>query len=101
MGLEMSTLKLTPAQWDLIKEKVYEGTPISVRLLKARHKEYFGFIVRHHEHFEKRKKDTFVPSAGMSLGELVAFQSDWKHEQWVCLDFYDEAAATMFRLKWL
>jgi hypothetical protein len=85
---KMSTIKLTTKQWEYLKEKIYVDVPTSVRIIRDRHRQYFGFTVREHQEF---------------LGwtdSILEIKSEQRITT-ICLDFYDEAAATMFRLKWL
>jgi hypothetical protein len=68
-------IKFTLYEWREIKERLATDYGRSVLLLKEKTKRELGFTVRLHHDFE-------FPSV-------------------VCLDFYDDAKETMFRLKYL
>lgn len=68
----MTTISLTIYQWQDINEKVFKGHEPSVKLLSFKQREVLGFVVRYD-----------------------------CNTACVCLDFYDEAALTMFKLQYL
>lgn len=69
----MTTIFLTIHEWEILKDKVFKDHPPSVKLLSRRQREVLGFVVRYYTN----------------------------HDKPVCLDFYDEARLTMFRLQYL
>jgi hypothetical protein len=86
----MITITLTLQQWDDLKEKVYAEVPLSTRLLSHKHKEALGFSVREHSGWVLiRPKD------------LPAVDNTIRYLHYIALDFVDEPAATLFRLRWL
>jgi len=82
----MSTIKLTAHQWEILAERLYASLPLSTRLISWKHKEQFGFVVRNYHETEEIKSEE---------------NRTLSYKVWICLDFYDEAAATLFRLRWL
>lgn len=78
----MSTIKLTPEEWVELYDKLserYQKSP-SILLIRSKMRKILGFTVREHHQFDASK------------GRYVVT---------VCLDFYDEEQATMFRLTYL
>jgi hypothetical protein len=87
----MITINLTLQQWDDLKEKVYAEVPASTRLLSHKHKEALGFSVREHNGW------------GLVRPKDLPAQPDntIRYLHYIALDFVDEPAATLFRLRWL
>ena len=88
MAKEMTTVVLTEQKWNAISQKLYEGCKPSERIISWKHKETFGFIMREYWAPYEHAADS-----GLLIGKNRALQ--------IHLDFYDEAAATLFRLRWL
>ena len=81
-------ITLTEAEWATLRERLAQEHPASWLLIRESMKRNLGFTVRNHHRWIHHK-----PSEGkMSPGY-------YKDE--VCLDFFDEAKETFFRLKYL
>jgi hypothetical protein len=80
-----------PMEWDRIQKRMYEGHSLSARQISWRHKEVFGFTVRHYS----------APYEGDELMDLFEKGYSGGSRQQIHLDFDDDAAATLFRLRWL
>jgi hypothetical protein len=79
-------IELTEAQWARLYQRLaqdYKDEP-SVILIRAKMRRVLGFTVRRHRVRDPRHQ-------GMQPG--------WYHE-WICLDFFDPALETWFRLKY-
>lgn len=74
----MTTIVFSTAEWNSVHARIAERNPPSVMLIRSTMKRTLGFVVRNHHVW--------------SVGQCKTT---------VCLDFYDEAAATMFRLTYL
>ena len=72
-----ATITFTPAEWDPIYKKISAQQPRSVMLIRSAMKRTLGFVIREHTDPADQYKKT------------------------ICLDFYDESAASMFRLAYL
>jgi hypothetical protein len=86
---------LTQLKWAEIVPRVYDGQPTSVRYIRERHKEVLGFVVRSGRADPKKIH-------GYTHLDLLAcaFYDDGKVEA-IFLDFYSDAAETLFRLRFL
>ena len=81
----MTTIIFKIEDWVKFTPKLYAGHPLSARL-SWKHKEVFDFTVRVHQGIE-------IATDG--AGTKYSRQVDKVH-----LDFVDEAAATLFKLRW-
>ena len=73
-------ITLTEKQWGKIHKLIAQEYPASYLLIREVQKRELGFTTRRHRYWDT--SDTY-----------------WKEE--ICLDFYDEAKETWFRLKYL
>lgn len=98
----MTTIALTHNQWSNIKDKIYAEVPLSVKLITSKHKEVLGFTVREHQGdfvvIPADLKYSSLPSSAISANFTL---TDVEYLDYIALDFVNEAAATMFRLRWL
>lgn len=76
-------ITLTHYKWRELRERIAADYGRGVLLLRGKTKRELGFTVREH-------KDSIKQPNGDTL---VGF--------YICLDFYDDAKETMFRLKYL
>jgi len=86
-------IRLTEAQWAALRARLvqdYQAEP-SVMLIRGKMRRVLGFTVRHHQ--ERRDMRQMAGEFGMpDYGVLV--------KDWICLDFFDGALETWFRLKY-
>jgi hypothetical protein len=86
-------IRLTEAQWAALRARLvedYRHEP-SVILIRGKMRRVLGFTVRHHQ--ERRDMRQIAGEFGMpDYGVLV--------KDWICLDFFDGALETWFRLKY-
>ncbi len=94
----MKPIILSPRKWNEISKLVYANQPTSVLLMRNVHRRELGFTVR--EHKVKRQSPfsgwTAPFISGQQPGPFISGPYVEIH-----LDFYDEAAQTMFILKYL
>lgn len=86
----MTTIKMSTHQWDHIYLKIkeeYADQP-SIFMIRGRMREVLGFTQRTHRYWE--------PDTGTR-----SYDGGGRYVTEVHLDFYDESAQTMFRLKYL
>lgn len=87
----MKQLILKHREWDRIFEKIkaeYVTTP-SVYLMRNKMKEQLGFTVREHRNYNEQDVE-------------YDLNNDWRdYQSQIHIDFYSEAARTMFVLKYL
>lgn len=83
----MSTIVLTESQWKNISAKLYKDRSPAIHIATV-HKREFGFTVRRH---------VYIVKVDFDVGQY----NDYEYVEGIHLDFYDEACATMFRLKYL
>jgi hypothetical protein len=76
-GLAMLTL--TVNEWHELSNRLHEDWPKSVMLLRGKMREELGFTIREHRWYSEQR------------GTQVQ----------ICLDFYDDAKETWFRLRYL
>jgi hypothetical protein len=90
----MSTIKLSPDRWKLIRADLQLEVPKSVFMLRTKMKAVLGFTVREHSEWidAERIEDFHNSTEGWHMGK--------KHQFSVCLDFYNERKYTMFILKY-
>ena len=72
-------IELTTWHWEKIKERLVDDYGKGVLLLRDRLKREFGLTVRMHSEYPRKGYTKSV----------------------ICLDFYDDAKETLFRLKYL
>ena len=94
MELEVGgMITLTEQQWEALRARLvedYQAEP-SVMLIRGKMRRVLGFTVRHHQ--ERRDMRQIAGEFGMpDYGVLV--------KDWICLDFFDPALETWFRLKY-
>lgn len=78
-------IRLKPAQWQKLHQRLIADNPPSVMMLRYKMKEVLGFTVRnHHEWIEK-------PNSMPRSCYL---------REWVYLDFYDDRMETWIRVKY-
>ena len=83
-------IRLKESEWEPIKQRLAAEYPPSVMLLRYRMRDVLGFVVRnHHEWVNADPRADNVPG----------YRGHYR--DWVCLDFYDPAKETFFRLKYL
>jgi hypothetical protein len=84
---------LTEPQWAALHARLvqdYQAEP-SVMLIRGKMRRVLGFTVRHHQ--ERRDMRQIAGEFGMpEYGVLV--------KDWICLDFWEPAQETWFRLKY-
>lgn len=79
-------IQLTKKEWFPIWEQIRANYPKSVWMISTKLKSTLGFAIRYHTEPDLRE-------------DIDEWYSPPKVT--VCLDFYDDAAETMFRLKYL
>ena len=72
-------LTLTVKEWNKLYKQLNEEWPRSVMMIRSKMKEELGFTVREHRWYTEQH------------GSMKQ----------ICLDFYDDAKETWFRLKYL
>ena len=77
-------IKLSPNQWNKLREKIKQDYPPSVLLLRDRMRSVLGFTDRSHR--------SWKPDPG--------YDGYGHYENIVCLDFYDEPKRLFFLLKY-
>ncbi len=86
-------IELTEAQWARLYQRLaqdYKDEP-SVILIRGKMRRVLGFTVRHHQ--ERRDMRQIAGEFGMpDYGVMI--------KDWICLDFFDPALETWFRLKY-
>lgn len=87
----MKSIILRHREWEQIFAKIkeeYADTP-SMFLIRGKMKDTLGFTVREHLHYDYDKVSD-------------DYGDDWRdYRTQIHIDFYDEAARTMFMLKYL
>ena len=87
----MKSIVLRHREWDRIFAKIkeeYAATP-SVYLMRNKMKEQLGFTVREHANYNEQDVE-------------YDLNNDWRdYRSQIHIDFYTEAARTMFVLKYL
>ena len=87
----MKSIVLRHREWDRIFAKIkeeYAATP-SVYLMRNKMKEQLGFTVREHANYNEQDVE-------------YDLNNDWRdYRSQIHIDFYSEAARTMFVLKYL
>jgi len=89
-------IKLQPAEWEDILDKIkveYETTP-SVYMIRSTMRRVLGFTVREHQRWTP-----VVPAISGPVDIVVRNMGYMSLE--ICLDFYDDAQETLFRLKYI
>ena len=100
----MSTLKLTPTQWRVIRAELHKENPDTVFLIRAKMKRVLGFTVREHSGYRAR---TLVELKEYDMSDQLRYETEKDrkfyreniNEFLICLDFYNEKKYTMFLLK--
>jgi hypothetical protein len=86
-------IRLTEAQWAPLHARLaqdYQAEP-SVMLIRGKMRAVLGFTVRRHQ--ERRDMRQIAGEFGMpDYGVMI--------KDWICLDFFDPALETWFRLKY-
>jgi hypothetical protein len=85
-------IRLTEQQWAALRARLvedYQAEP-SVMLIRGKMRRVLGFTVRHHQ--ERRDPRHLDGEFGMNYYVVV--------KDWICLDFFDGALETWFRLKY-
>jgi hypothetical protein len=72
-------LTFTVREWNQLSHRLHEDWPKSVMMMRSKMKAELGFTVREHKWYTEQH--------GV--------------QRQICLDFYDEAKETWFRLKYL
>ena len=72
-------LTLTVKEWNKLYKQLNEEWPRSVMMIRSKMKEELGFTVREHRWYSEQHGT----------------------QKQICLDFYDDAKETWFRLKYL
>ena len=82
-------ISLTPERWEPILERIKSEYPVSVWSIKWRTREVLGFTVRRGDGWTKKgiNRNTGKPY--------------FVREEWVYLDFWDDAQETFFSMKYL
>ena len=83
-------VKLNSKEWADIYNQLAQDWPISCLLIRDKMKRELGFTVRRHEEWVLRSVDP----------NDVGFGTKYRTEC-VCLDFFDTAKETWFRLRYL
>jgi len=87
----MKSIILRHREWERIFARIkqeYAATP-STYLMRNKMREQLGFTVREHVHYDQDKVSD-------------DYGDDWRdYRSQIHIDFYDEAARTMFMLKYL
>ena len=83
-------VELTLNEWDRIRNQLAAEFPLSYLLIRGAMKRELGFTVRRQEEWLLRPVDP----------RDVGFGTKYRTEC-VCLDFYDDAQETWFRLRYL
>jgi hypothetical protein len=104
IGNQMPTIKLQHSQWNKIKNLLQQEHPRTVFMLRERMKKVLGFVPRDHRGYRMR---TAKEIAEYDMSDHMFYDNEidrrfhrlHKHEQMVCLDFYNERKYTMFLLK--
>jgi hypothetical protein len=81
---------LTDKEWADIYNRLAKDWPASYLLIREVTRRELGFVVRRHEEWHERQAD----------GRDVGYGTKYRTEH-VCLDFYDDAKETWFRLRYL
>jgi hypothetical protein len=88
-------ITLTEAQWEALRARLvedYRAEP-SVMLIRGKMRRVLGFTVRHHQERQDVRRMPGGSTFGMpEYGVMI--------KDWICLDFYDGALETWFRLKY-
>ena len=88
------TITLEVNQWRLIKEQLDREYPRSYTVISSATRCELGFTIRTHKHFFSCKDEVgevyYDPNGSWMAYKIV-----------ICLDFYDDAKETFFRLKYL
>ncbi len=87
-------IRLTEAQWAALRARLvedYQAEP-SVMLIRGKMRRVLGFTVRHHQ----ERRDMRQMPGGSTFG----MPEYGTRKDWICLDFYDGALETWFRLKY-
>lgn len=90
-----SVIKLTESQWERLQQRLredYRSEP-SVMLIRTKMRRALGFTVRHHREWIDPRVNLPEPD------QLAPTSRGWLRES-VCLDFFDDALETWFRLKY-
>lgn len=85
-------IQLTESQWTALRARLvedYQHEP-SVMLIRGKMRRVLGFTVRHHQ--ERRDVRQLAGEFGMRDYGMT--------KDWICLDFFDPALETWFRLKY-
>jgi len=85
-------IRLTEAEWAALRARLvedYQEEP-SVMLIRGKMRRVLGFTVRHHQ--ERWDMRQLAGEFGMRDYGVM--------KDWICLDFYDGALETWFRLKY-
>jgi len=85
-------ITLTEAKWAVLRARLvedYQEEP-SVMLIRGKMRRVLGFTVRHHQE---------RPDVRCLPGEFVTPEYGTRKD-WICLDFFDPALETWFRLKY-
>jgi hypothetical protein len=85
-------ITLTPAEWEILKQKLAAEYPPSVMLIRSRMRDVLGFVPREHSEWLGWHKDA-SPEDRRS--------GNYGYRVTVCLDFYNTALETFFSLKYL
>ena len=86
-------IQLTEAQWAPLHQRLaqdYHDRP-SVMLIRSVMRQTLGFTVRRH----RERRDIRQMASEFGMPEYSIMMKDW-----ICLDFYDPALETWFRLKY-
>lgn len=92
------TIKLKPDEWDKIYLKIKEefADQPSIFMIRGRMREVLGFTQRTHRYWEPDSGRYWEPDSGTR-----SYDGGGRYVTEIHLDFYDESAQTMFRLKYL
>ena len=83
---------LTRPEWHRILEKIKQEHPPSTYLISGKMRERLGFTVREHKSWIDTTPTELV-GTGYNTGHYAKTQ--------ICLDFYNDASESWFRLKYL
>ena len=79
LGGATKMIELTLTEWKPISDRLLEDCPLSWTMIRSVQKRELGFTVRYHQDFDQYNRVVNT----------------------VCLDFYDDAKETWFRMKYL
>jgi hypothetical protein len=88
----MKPIKLTPRQWRILRERLfeeYQATP-SVIMIRSKMRDVLGFTPREHTEYIDDP----------DLANAIQGQRPYHSERNIMLDFYSESMRTMFLLKY-